>query len=358
LLQRTNISDLQYSSTSPLRRGGGEVVAQRYEISNHLGNVITVFSDRKMALDDGYHNIDSYKTHLVSSQDYTPFGMIMDFRGKNAASAEYRFGFNGKEKDDEIKGTGNSLDFGARIYDPRTGRWLSIDPLFKNYPNLSSYNFCANNPICFLDINGKKIFIYYENEKGEQISYEYKSKLKPPDNPFVQQTVAALDKIASSPKVADKLSFLVETKDYNINIMSHYENISWNSTSKSKDKNGNEIEEPRKDQDIMFNENLALKEVKTGAVNAPFINLWHELGHKYNLLKNPKSFFSRRNNTFKDDVPNKEKWDNEEEKYNIQENEHPLVEDTEGFKRETHGEGGNSGVKEIRTKSSTSTEPR
>src|SRR5690606_36422730 len=49
----------------------------------------------------------------------------------------YRYGFNGMEKDNEVKGKGNSYDFGARMYDSRLGRWLSIDPLTGKYPNLS-----------------------------------------------------------------------------------------------------------------------------------------------------------------------------------------------------------------------------
>jgi RHS repeat-associated protein len=56
-----------------------------------------------------------------------PFGMQMETR--SFTSGEYRFGFNGKEKDDEIKGAGNAVDFGARIYDGRLGRWLNVDPL-------------------------------------------------------------------------------------------------------------------------------------------------------------------------------------------------------------------------------------
>lgn len=66
----------------------------------------------------------------------------------------YRFGFNGKEKDNEIKGEGNSYDFGARIYDPRTGRWESLDPLFSHFPFISNYSFASNNPIQFIDYNG------------------------------------------------------------------------------------------------------------------------------------------------------------------------------------------------------------
>ena len=44
------------------------------------------------------------------------------------------------EKDDEIKGTGNSYDFGARMYDSRLGRWFAIAPLSHMYPNMSDYS--------------------------------------------------------------------------------------------------------------------------------------------------------------------------------------------------------------------------
>ncbi|MEX2597319.1 MAG: RHS repeat-associated core domain-containing protein, partial [Salibacteraceae bacterium] len=70
----------------------------------------------------------------------------------------YAFGFNGMERDDEVKGTGNSYDFGARIQDPRLGKWLSLDPLASKYPGMSPYNFGANNPIFFIDHDGRDIY--------------------------------------------------------------------------------------------------------------------------------------------------------------------------------------------------------
>jgi len=76
---------------------------------------------------------------------------------KFSAGNGYRYGFNGKENDNEVKGEGNQLDFGDRIYDPRTGRWLSVDPLQAKYPGLSPYNYVANSPIIFIDPDGKKI---------------------------------------------------------------------------------------------------------------------------------------------------------------------------------------------------------
>lgn len=72
----------------------------------------------------------------------------------------YRFGFNGKEKVDEINGSGNDMDFGARIYDARLGRWLSVDARFAKYPDLSPFTFSENNPIIMVD-NGGDSTVYY-----------------------------------------------------------------------------------------------------------------------------------------------------------------------------------------------------
>ena len=80
--------------------------------------------------------------------------------GRAYNPALYRFGFNSKEKDDEVKGTGNQIDFGARVYDSRLGSFLSIDPLYKKFPNESNYSFGGNNPILFIDKDGNKKTLY------------------------------------------------------------------------------------------------------------------------------------------------------------------------------------------------------
>jgi RHS repeat-associated protein len=72
-------------------------------------------------------------------------------------SSKYRFGFGSKEKDNEMYGEGNAYDYGARIYDPRLGKWLSTDPLQQKYADLSPYNYCANSPISAKDPDGKVI---------------------------------------------------------------------------------------------------------------------------------------------------------------------------------------------------------
>jgi len=54
-----------------------------------------------------------------------------------------------------VKGGGNSYDFGARIYDPRLGRFMSIDPQSKRYPWNSPYNYAEDRPIDGIDENGE-----------------------------------------------------------------------------------------------------------------------------------------------------------------------------------------------------------
>ncbi len=66
----------------------------------------------------------------------------------------YRYGFNGKEKDDEVYGTGNQYDYGFRIYNPRIGKFLSVDPLTKEYPWYTPYQFAGNMPIWAIDRDG------------------------------------------------------------------------------------------------------------------------------------------------------------------------------------------------------------
>lgn len=127
--------------------------AVHFEIANHLGNVVAVVSDRKIAVDSlSPFAIDHFLADRIMLRDYYAFGMTMPGRSW-AVDSSYRFGFNGKEK---MLGL-NGLDFGARVMDVRLGRLLSIDPMADKYPDLSPYAYVANNPIIFIDPNGEEI---------------------------------------------------------------------------------------------------------------------------------------------------------------------------------------------------------
>ncbi len=83
------------------------------------------------------------------------FGMLMPGRHDEINGNPYTYGFNGMERDEEVKGAGNSYDFGARMQDPRLGRWLSPDPMEAKYPMYSTYSAFNNNPIIYIDPDGK-----------------------------------------------------------------------------------------------------------------------------------------------------------------------------------------------------------
>ena len=80
----------------------------------------------------------------------------------------YRFGFNGKENDNEVKGNGNQQDYGMRIYDPRLVRFLSVDPLTKSFAWFTPYQFAGNTPIAAIDLDGEeqKIMINWQDVNG------------------------------------------------------------------------------------------------------------------------------------------------------------------------------------------------
>ena len=119
---------------------------KRYELSNHLGNVLSVITDRKLG-----ENGD-YSPDVVAYNDYYPFGMLMP--GRKGNTPDYRYGFNGMEADNEIKGEGNSYTTYFRQYDPRVARWLTIDPETRVMPWQSPYVSMDNNPILLNDPNG------------------------------------------------------------------------------------------------------------------------------------------------------------------------------------------------------------
>lgn len=112
---------------------------------------------------------------IHSVADYSPFGVELD--GRTESNSGYRFKFNGMEADDEIKGSGNSYDFGARMLDSRVGRWLTIDPMAKKQPDQSTYKAMLNNPLVWTDPTGQTEYetIVIKNKSTGKTTKVYKS---------------------------------------------------------------------------------------------------------------------------------------------------------------------------------------
>ncbi len=132
--------------------------AMNFELSNHLGNVLVTVSDRRIQVQDNGSLLNPkpvlrFDPDVLTANEYYPFGMPMP-RRKFAGDGTYRYGINGRENDNDVKGEGNQQDYGMRIYDTRLGRFLSVDPLFQSYPWNSVYAYAGNNPILFKDLDG------------------------------------------------------------------------------------------------------------------------------------------------------------------------------------------------------------
>lgn len=119
----------------------GAYTAQ-YNITDHLGNVRSV--------------VNSSGT-VLQSTDYYPFGLAFS----DANITINRYLYNGKELENYTIGTAylGTLDYGARHYDARIGRWTAPDPMAEKYYRLSAFTYVSNNPMSHIDVNGCADFV-------------------------------------------------------------------------------------------------------------------------------------------------------------------------------------------------------
>ena len=150
-VQLYGLTDLGLRNTSPVPTGDGEL---RYELKDHLGNVAATLYGVVYGVDlnsDG--QLDRFYPKVLGSQGYEAFGSLLP--GRNYNSGSTRYGFNGKENDNEVHGAvGTFQDYGFRMYDTRIARFISVDPLAAKFPMLTPYQFASNNPIRLIDIDG------------------------------------------------------------------------------------------------------------------------------------------------------------------------------------------------------------
>ncbi len=152
LLSGTNTAQVSNpaSQISFVRMVGQKV----YEMANHLGNVLVTVTGGRFVLNSG-SAVTGYNAVVKSAMDYSAFGVILEGRKSVPASGEHRYDFNGKETDQET----DWQDYGFRIYNPKLGKFLSVDPLKKSYPYYTPYQFAGNKPIIAIDLDGLEEYI-------------------------------------------------------------------------------------------------------------------------------------------------------------------------------------------------------
>jgi RHS repeat-associated protein len=176
------------TTTTTYRRLG----FKSYELSNHLGNVLVTISDKKIPkrLTGGIGAIDYFNPDINTITDYYAFGSPMPTRTWSDPNSKYKYGFNGKEKDNETTVEGGDYDFGARIYDSRLGRWLSLDPLMNLYPDINPYCFVMNRPTQLVDPSGREPVPIGVTSLAEtmtalrKVTYKYNAWISIPSCPY------------------------------------------------------------------------------------------------------------------------------------------------------------------------------
>ncbi len=132
-------AETRIQGTYKLNVAAMEQSAREYELTNHLGNVLSTITDKGV---------------ITSAQDYYPFGLTLASRSFTEGGSSYRYSFNGKEDDKRL---GSIVDFGDRFHSSKLSRWFNVDKLAKNYPSNSPYVFALNTPIQAIDPDGQKV---------------------------------------------------------------------------------------------------------------------------------------------------------------------------------------------------------
>ena len=128
--------------------GGSLTQEINYFHTDHLGSV---------------RAITNQEGSVIEQNAYYPFGSRHTF-GNTYAQTTNRFKFNGKEE--QTSGNLGLLDYGARMYDANIGRWFVQDPLSEKYYSQSPYNYCVNNPVMFVDPDGRDVNLSYMTAKS------------------------------------------------------------------------------------------------------------------------------------------------------------------------------------------------
>jgi len=151
---------------------------KRYELQNHLGNVLAVIDDKKI----GIPSTVFFKAEVISAQYYYAFGStppnvsgITANYQMSSISDVYRYGFGGQEKDDQITNPGNTYTAEHWEYDSRLGRRWNSDPIITS--NVSPYSSFENNPIFLIDPDGAKVVGNSNSAEKAKGSFEATEKV-------------------------------------------------------------------------------------------------------------------------------------------------------------------------------------
>jgi RHS repeat-associated protein len=251
--------------------GGVNTFSYIYNYTDHLGNVrVSYEKDAATGL-----------AKIVDEKNYYPFGLAHVGYNSIVSTKKSPYQFNCKQ----TLGFGyeNMIDFGARNYMADIGRWGCVDPLAENGHTWSPYNYALNNPVYFIDPDGKWITVYdwdsgtsYRYNDGQYYTQDDKTKkwdveASVASNSYLGKLMAAFNSITGGDKnsFGSKFLALFANDKINIRILENPQ-IKENSTKPD----GSAIF-------TSFTQNVSL-DTSAGVKSSDFyVTLFHELAHGY-----------------------------------------------------------------------------
>ncbi len=119
-----------------------------YSIRDHLGNTRLTFADISGTGKIEVTN-NAATNEVLQENHYTPFGLEMDYTWMGSTTTSSKYRYNSIERNEDFGLKIDMADY--RSYDPAIGRWLQVDPLAEEAPDLNPYRFGFNNPIGYSD---------------------------------------------------------------------------------------------------------------------------------------------------------------------------------------------------------------
>ncbi len=284
---------------------------RNYELSNHLGNVLSVISDKPVphpSSSSGGVTVDYYMADIRESHDYSPFGVLLNERTSTVLGSErFRYGYQGSEKDNEIKGDGNSYTTEFRQYDPRIGRWLSLDPKAAKNLNESPYVAFHNNPIFWTDPLGddppEKVFrdvsvqfnTVFQSAWSKSFNEEKKGKIKVKE--FGGTIIKKVENGEIKYKIINEGGGLSETFNPNyLNVPDGWDVAGDFHTHPYSDKDAAEFNNPSGDWDgkgMPFSSDDFLQLSRSPSVKDGFVSLVEAGDKRYGLVVTDEAQFDK-----------------------------------------------------------------
>ena len=250
----------------------GQHAAFCYYVCDHLGSVREVVADAWEVQRNGYYAYGGPYGDWNTNADVQPLKFL-------SKEWDHQHGLD-------------LYDYGARLYDPAVCRWTTMDPLCEKYYSVSPYAYCFNNPVKFIDPDGKKVLIWYQDKRGKNRYFVFNgTQRRAPQNSFVLDFVYTYNYLKACGagknvvKAVKDPSVLIELQEDNESTL--YQNSNRKHT--------------------IFWESRKGIILSNGKKQSPAVRLEHEFDHAMDDLDNHKNHEDRR------DTPD-DQYENEEER--------------------------------------------